>query len=59
MQEYGIRTGLTDYFGNGDDGDSIIPGTTTLTRRMHYDNLDINIGGTLENGQNLIYVKTF
>jgi hypothetical protein len=44
------------YFGGGTDGSATIASSTTLTRPMHYQNLTINSGVTLNTGNFPVFV---
>jgi hypothetical protein len=45
------------FFGNGNDGDVVISGNTTLTRDMYYNDLTVNEGVTLNTGGYRVFVK--
>jgi hypothetical protein len=49
---------LTQYYGDGSDGDVIISSNTSLDRDMYYDNLTINSGIVLDTNGFRIFVKT-
>jgi hypothetical protein len=47
IENNAVRSGNDAVYGRGTDGNGVISGTVTLTRDMHYENLNVPLGNIL------------